>query len=354
MPVGLMPEEIDDLVALTEKTQQRKSWVDLSMPLQHYEFASRIAKNKKTPMSGSYRLEWKVQKTNQQNAKHSALFAPDTTGIANVFTTASVAWTKQVSSYSYDVDEELFNQGREQIINELDTRRHQMFNDYFDLMEIAIWSSPASSAVSPAEPLGIPHWLVKNATEGFNGGDPSGWSEGAGGISVATVPRWKNYTFSYTAPTEGDLLRKVRRAMDYTKFISAHSFSELAGAKHDFCNYTVHAIIEQLEDQLRARNDNLGTDLGKYDGQVTIRSTPVRWVPALDNAEYDTYDSTSPWYGVNWGNFQYFFRKGRDMMVGKPKQAPLSDTGRNVFLDSWGNARMLNRRTGGFVGYIAS
>ena len=70
---------------------------------------------------------------------------------------------------------------------------------------------------------GIPFWLQKDATTnvngGFEGGNPAGFSGGAGGIDSDAYPRWRNWTFGYTNVTVDDLVKKVKKALTFTHFM---------------------------------------------------------------------------------------------------------------------------------------
>lgn len=348
---SLLPHQIDDLVNLTQKRFIKRGWVDLSLNFQHYEFARRNFKDKKVAERGGHKINWKVQVTNTGTFKHTGLFAKDTTNVKNLTKEAETDWTKQTVNYEYDVDEEIFNSEPEQIVDELKVREHSMYNDFFEGMEISMWTAPSSSSLDPMTPQGIPFWLQKNATEGFNGGDPSGWSAGAGGLLTALYPNWKNWTFTYSAITRDDFIEKVLKAMAYTKFMPPHDYNDLGtGGEPDWTLYGTWFIVSALQKVLEGRNDNLGANVGWAKGKATIQGAPVYRVPALDDSTSDAYDSTDPLYGVNWKTLRYYFRKGRNMLRYPPKPAAHQHTVREVHMDNWGNWRCLSRRRN-FVGY---
>ena len=238
------------------------------------------------------------------------------------------------------------------IIREIDIRRHSAFNDYFELMEAALWSSPASDSASPRTPLGIPFWIQKSTTTpggGFTGGDPSGHSSGAANINVADVPNWKNWSGNYTSVSRDDLIAKMRKAIAHTYFQAPKQFAELGNGKgdSDWAFYTTYSVIEDMEKLLESRNDNLGVDLAKYAGSVVVKGNPVIWVPYLDSN-----DSSNPIYGVNHKVLQYHYKTGKDMLWHPPQKAARQHTTREVHMDSWGQFICLNRRRL-FVLYVA-
>jgi hypothetical protein len=268
-------------------------------------------------------------------------------------TKATQEWSKQTVNYIYDIDEESFQSGPETIIREMLLLEQGLYNDFFELMEVAMWTAPGSSSVDPRPPSGIPFWIQKNATLGFNGGDPSGFTSGAGGIATATYPRWKNYTGTYVQVSRDDLIEKVINACDYTYFEAPKAFPEIGGGQPTWGFYTVHSVLATMRRLLQAGNDNLGPDVARWAGEVMVKSTPVTWVPALTNSESTAYDSQAPFYGINWKKFEYFFKTGRNMVKHPPKEAARQHTVRERHMDNWGNFVCYDRRQGGFVLYVA-
>jgi hypothetical protein len=351
--MALYHEQIDDFVELTLNKFEKKTWVDLSMDLQEYHFASKWFEGKKRPERGGPRLEWKLRIGNQGTAKHSGLYAVDDTNRVDVMTDAKQEWSKQTVNYIYDIDEAAFQSGPETIIEEMKLNEQGLYNDFFALMETAMWTAPSGSTQDPRPPSGVPFWIQKNSTLGFNGGDPSGFSDGAGGVATATYPNWKNYTGTYESVSRDDLIEKVVNACDFTYFKPVRSYNEIGGGDPDYGFYTVHSVLATMRRLLQAGNDNLGVDVARFANQVLVKSTPVVWVPALTESTSDAYDSSNPFYGINWKKFKYFFKTGRNMIKHPPKQAPNQHTVRERHMDNWGNFVCYDRRQGGFVFYVA-
>tara|TARA_R100001594_G_scaffold93186_1_gene127532 strand:+ start:6000 stop:7058 length:1059 start_codon:yes stop_codon:yes gene_type:complete len=346
---SLTHEQIDDFVELTLNRYKRDQWVDISLPLQKYHFASRWFKSKKKPEKGGPRLEWKLRVSNQGTAKHSGLYAIDDTNRVNVMTKGRQEWSKQTVNYIYDIDEDAFQSGPETIIREMLLNEQGLYNDFFELMETAMWTAPQSDSQDPRPPAGIPFWLQKNATLGFNGGDPSGFGSGAAGISTGTYDRWKNYSGTYTQVSRNDLIEKIVNACDFTRFEAPHPYPEIGGGQPDYGLYSVHSVLATCRRLLQTGNDNLGPDVARWAGQVLIKGIVLEWVPALTESTSDAYDSQDPLYGINWNKFEYFFKEGRNMIKHAPKEAARQHTVRERHMDNWGNFVCYDRRCGGFV-----
>jgi len=187
---GLTPDQVDDFVQTTLPNFKKHKWSDISLEHQEY-VSSKIVTEKNVKEKGGSKLSFRVQTKNTQLAVNTGLYAQDVTGVEDVMDTGEVPWTKQSVPWSYDIDEDLFQSDRETIIKEMLIREHTAMNDLAELNEQNLWTAPTSS--TDKRPMGIPYWLVKDATTtpggAFNGGNPSGFSAGAAGLSSTTYPR---------------------------------------------------------------------------------------------------------------------------------------------------------------------
>jgi hypothetical protein len=282
-----------------------------------------------------------VQVKNTGLARYSGMFDPDITGVEDNQTIEGVVnWVKATVNWSYDIDESLFQSDRETIVDALLVREHACHNDWIELMEEGLWDAPSGSTDN--RPMGIPFWMQKDASttpEGaFNGGNPSGWSSGAGGIDSTTHTRWKNWAFGYSAVTPDDMVRKVKKALYSTAFKAPHPHPELGFGKSDFHIFSTYAVREPMERLAESRNDNLGNDVAKYINSVTVGGVPLEAVHYLD-----ANDSSDPLYGVNWGALRPFVKKGVNFRR-TLKDDPLTHTVKQVHYDTWFNWICYNRR----------
>ena len=294
MSVGLTPDQLDDFVQLTLKKFHRNKWTDISLPYQKY-VASRFMSKQKVEERGGEQISWRVQVKNSGLARNTGMFATDVTGVEDVMISANVPWAMQTVNYSYDIDEPEFQSDRETIIRILKVREHDAMNSMAELNEENLWSAPTSSA--DKRPMGIPFWLQKDTSSdgAFNGGNPAGWSGGAGGIDSTQYPRWRNWTFGYTGYTETDLVKKVKKALVFTHFMPPVPHPNMAQGSSDYEIFTTYIVQDELERLAEDRNDRLGSDVARFMNQVTIGGVPLSWVPYLENN-----DTSNPLYGINW------------------------------------------------------
>lgn len=356
---ALTPRQIADIDNLTLENYQKDEWLDESLALNDFIFEQALrGPGRKVGRDGGKMLTWKIQDANLNSYQRSGLYGVEATNNANLSSEAKIDWTKQIVGYDYDVDEEVFNNPTAvRILDLLSMRVHAMWNDWFVGMETDMWAAPASSADSPMRPYGVPFWFQSTgatSTFGFNGGDPSGFSAGAGGRAVATYPRWKNANWTYATIDDDDFFLKLAESLDKCRFRSPHNYAQLGKGKPDWSLYTVYSTIQTCRKLQKAQNDDIGRDLGEYQGEVLFRRIPMVWVPALDqDSSLDSYTTTAPIYGLNWRKFHYVFQEGKEMVKTDPITPSDQPTVRKKWMYSWGNFRCYSRREGGFVGVAA-
>jgi hypothetical protein len=338
--MALTPDQIDDFVNLTLSKFKRFQWTDISLEHQEY-VSSALITEKNVVEQGGKDISFRLKTRNTGNSRNSGMFAVDQTAVEDVTVSASVPWSMQTTNFSYDIYEDLFQSDPETIISELVIRDHDAMSDMAELNEENLWSSP--NGPTDTRPMGIPFWLRKDATTtpdgGFNGGNPTGFDAGAAGVSSVTYPRWRNWTFGYSAVTSDDLVKKIKKSLAFTNFMSPVPHPELGFGEAKYQIYTVYSVQEKLERLAETRNENLGSDVAKYINQVTVGGVPIKWVPYLE-----ANDSSAPLYGVNWKVFRPVVKKGCNMRRNPPKEAARQHTVREVHIDNWMNYICYNRR----------
>ena len=354
---GLTPDQIDDLVINTLHHLEKDVWTDLSMELQQYFAMNNTLLSDKIGVDGGDQLQWQVKVRNTGSAKNTGMFAVDDVKVMDVTKTCVIPWTKQTCNFAYDVDEEAFQSGDAvRIVNLLKLRRHDCLSSFAELMEENFWSFPlnATDEAELKKPMGVPYWIVRNLTKGFNGGVPlpsaGGWTTVAG-LNPTTYPRWKNYTGSYTAISKRDCVRLLREATVRCHFQAPVAYPMIIKAekpRHVLC--TTYDVISRMEELLEDQNQNLGNDLASKDGEVSFRRSPVYWVPWLESKHNTGVEDAThtfgrnPIYGIDRNSFRMVYKSGRFMQRMDPLVAPNQHSVRHVHYDSWMQYQCFDRR----------
>lgn len=344
MPI-IQADDIADLVAGTLRDLGRPKFQQIAQELQNYEVMPRWLKKDRVLMDSGIGIQRTLMHRTQGNARHVGLYQTDVTAVRDAVAQLQVPWRHAETSYAMDVREAMMNRGEALIFSIIEPKREGAMLDLVELLETAAWSSPSSTDTSL--PYGLPYWIVKNNTTGFNGGAPSGHTTVAG-INLTTVPNFKNYTAQYTSITKADLIKKMRTAHRKIQFKSPVKGKDYSNPIADrYRIYVNEATIAELEDIGEAQNENLGRDVASVfggdvkksnEGGIMFRGNPFVWVPKLDA------DTTNPVYMIDMSSFSPYVLKENFMRetVVKPGQDQHNVV--KVFIDLSYNYLCVNRR----------
>ena len=298
---GIQAENLGDLLLNTLKDLGRPKFTDLSVDLQDYPAFKQLFKQNRVTLDSGKGIQFNVLMNHSQAAVHQGLYAPDTVHIMDGMVQGSMDWRHTTSNYGLDEREVAMNRSPAQIVDLVNERRIQSRVAMIELMENTFWRFTA--ATDTDSPKGVPYFVTKNASEGFNGGIPTGYSDVAG-ISPTTYPRWNNYTAPYTAVSPDDFMRKLRKCCRKTRFEPPVENTPTFNTGDNYGFYTNEPLMAGLEELLMAQNENLGDDIVPKYNSAMLKRTPLKWVPRLDE------DSTNPFYGINWGTYKTYVLRG--------------------------------------------
>jgi len=337
MPV-LSHDQILDLVTTTQKNLGPMKWTEIATDLTNYEVLSKMLVKSKVEFHTGDGVQRNVMTDTSDAARHVGLFNEDNVNTDDVMQTIDVPFRHSTTNYAFDRREKAINGGPEQIVDLIKVRRADSMISLAELMEDTFWSKPTDST-DKITPYGIKYWMVSSTSEGFNGGNPSGFTSGAGNLDSSTYTRWANYTNQYAAVTKADLITKMRKAHRKTDFKSPVDIPSYRGSMgHTYRIYLNEPTIAAMEDIGESTNENLGRDLAPMDDKMTFRSNPLVYTPKLDS------DSTNPLYFINWGVLKIFFLKGEHLRESGPLLSPGSHNVYNNHIDLSWNTLCVNRR----------
>ena len=326
--MGLAFDQIDDAVLLTQsKLIKRGAFVDMQTDLTDHVAVREMWQGRTKQFAGGKDWEFEVQMDHNHSARTVGLYETDGSSDQDTMKDGRVSVRHVNAHYIYDQRIPAFQQGGTAIVDFVKTKYTGMMVSLYELLEEILWSKPADST-DDKTPYGIAFWVTKNATEGFNGGNPVGFTDGRAGISTVTYPRWANWTAQYAAITKEDLVRKMRSAHRRTQFRSpvSHATPNLGSMKNGI--YTNDDVIGLLEEALEAQNMNLGNDLASKDGRVLFKGTPITYAPKLNG------DSTDPVYMLDWKWLAVGVLAGWENNLSKPYMVPGKHLVRRVDLDA--------------------
>ena len=337
MPV-ITPDRLANMLVNTNRKFGEPKFTQIAQRLVNYvAFDNLVRPGKMETQDGGRGLQWNVMVNLGGSARNVGIGGPDSVSQVETMVQATADWRGSTANYSIFEEELAMNKGSARIVDEWQARRVNCLIDIAELIETNFWGPPVALS-DEVTPWGVKTWLVKNATEGFNGAAPSGHT--TIGLNPSTYTNWKNYTFQYTNLTEDDGIDKWLRANRLTDWKAPMGVEHPSFDKGmSKANYVNEATISTLEKYLKANNENLGTDIAKYQGSVMFNRHPVTFVKKLDD------DTTNPIYGIDWSYFTTIVLKGWWLREKTVPSWPFQHTLMVVFKDCRYQHVMRNRRT---------
>lgn len=338
---ALQYASMSDLIATGLRDLGEPNYTELTTDIQRFHVMHDQLMREKRIINSGYGIQWDIVVSDQGTARAVGAAAQDEVSIKDVAIQGTADWRKTTVSYAFEDAEIAMNRGKRQIVDLLKLRRDTAIISLVQLFESMFWGPPVALADNVTM-HGINTWLVKNATAGFTGTVPSGYTT-IGNVNPTTYPRWCNYAGPYTDVTQADLIRAVRLMLEKTDWQPPITGLPLTQTGDDWGLYTTLSVRQSAEEIATSSNDNLGSELAKYDGQVTIRRRPLNWIPILDR------DSTNPFYSICWGDAKFYVFSDYFMKQTKIVNYPGQHTISAVFMDSIVQFVMKNRRRSGVL-----
>jgi len=322
--MSLTFSQIDDAVLLTQENLVKKgAFVDLQTDLTDHVAVREMWKGRQKKFEGGHPWQFQAQTDHNHSARAVGLYETDGTALADTMVQGEVDVRHVNAHYIYDQREPSFQRGGKAIVDLVKTRYVAMMVSLFEYLETILWSKPDDSADAKT-PFGIAYWIVKNASEGFNGGNPSGFTDGRAGLSTGTYERWANWTSQYVAVSKEDLIRRMRKAHRKIQFRSvvSHATPDVGPMRNGI--YTNDAVLGLMEELLENQNMNLGEDLDSKGGRTMFKMTPVTYAPKLDD------DTQNPVYMLDWKVLAVGVLAGWENNLTAPYMVPNKHTVRRV------------------------
>lgn len=291
MPIYTTDENLD-LTNFTLRTLNKNKISIMSLPYQNMPMWNLLFNGgniKKQYSSHGYEERTDVKESN--SAKHVGNYDEDVVARESTSSKITVPWVNS-QTYMITNDREIAeNSGSETRIIEyfkyLDMKQWQSLAI---LLEKAVWGKPTTSADTKT-PYGFEYWFPRNASAGFNGGNPDGFSDVAGVDSEATGNEyWNNYTGTYSAFTRAALttvLQTVHSKIQWELPVGVPNYEQGTPQFKMYMNWaTYNSIVGMAAEQ----NDTVGKDIDPFWKTAGFRGIGFTPVAYLDS------DTTNPIY----------------------------------------------------------
>jgi hypothetical protein len=344
MATVLTDSEFLDLVAGTLRNMDKPNWENIAQELQIYEVMGKWMKSDRMIIGDGRSIVRFLMTNIPESCRHVGNLEEDVVNIEDVMDEIEVPFVKLTTNWAITRPETEDNTGKSLIFNVMAPRRAARMLDVASTLETTAWAAP--SATDARLPWGVLYYVVKNATQGFTGARPSGFTTVAG-IDPTSVTDWCNWSDTYETISYEDLIEAIDLATIRTKFISPVSVPDnrraLAQRFRLYCNVPSGLALKRL---YRSQNQDLGVDLAVEDGLVTVKGHPIVPLPILDA------DTSNPFYGLDMNTFYPVVKSGSNFRESEPRYAPTQHDVLVVYVDHRYNYLCVNRKAN-FVIYVA-
>jgi hypothetical protein len=325
-------QDIADLLVTTLNTIRKERFIDMSQELTEYIVVPYLLTQRGglVVKKGGVGLEETLMIEHGGRSRFVGEYDEDVIVVIDHLKKMKLFYSLLTDNLAYTRSEILDNRGKERINNIIKPRRRAMYMRIAETMEENFFQTP--DADDSLTPWGLRYWIVKNATAGFNGGYPAGFTR-IGDINLTEVPQFKNYTDTYVAISKADLILKMRRAHRRTNWRSPRKDPGVEGnTSPRRLLLTCEDVLEGVENIGEAQNENLGRDVASMDaGKNSFRGTGLRQTPdgeilfkrhPLVYARPLDSDTTDPVYGLDMFTFHAMTQRGDNMRLGDFGTAP--------------------------------
>ena len=292
-------ETFGDLLLLTTNRLRKGKRTNIMMPLQRYPAFKRIINRKAVKdRAGGALIDIRVQYKTNGSARNVEPYQSDDVNDVDTFTSGNVPFRFTEASYVFDERIDHANSAPERIYDLVKSKRDAAVGDLAKKMESDFWSKPVSSS-DTKQPYGVKYWIVGNtaSTGGFDGGNPAGFTAGAGNIDSATYTGWANWTDNFVTVNSADFQTKLWEATYKTDFEGVVDGDEYRNGTSQYGYYCGYDIIPDLRKMAQAQNQSIGWDLDPGSGKVMYQRTPIDIVSQIDG------EAGTPFFGIDWGCF---------------------------------------------------
>lgn len=331
----IQAENVLDFANDTLKDLGKPKYTDISSVVQNHVAVKHLMNENRMVLESGQGIQFNILVGQSNAARMVGLAESDNVNLVDGMIQASTVWRNAQTSYMIIDQLMALNREPSRIVDYVKQQRYMALVSKVELLESQFWTAPSATDLKTS--LGLPYWVTKNATKGFNGGTLSGYTTVAN-VNSTTYSQWNNFTYPFTAISTDDFVRTSREAADRTQFMPPVDGQPSPNTGDEYGFYTNLTNRLAIEELLMGQNDNLGHDVAAMDGKGMFRRTPVVWVPFLDR------DTTNPFYGLNWGWLKLYIVRGWWFKQTSIPYTPGQHTVASHFIDSMFQFVSKNRR----------
>lgn len=354
--MGVLLEEIPDVVKSFVNDRRQQTYVDASRNRQHSIFAQHFVSNpvveQRKKKAVTYEERYNVGTRNSNRWKN--IDSPDSLSRGNNIEKAQLNMAFTDCHMVVNTLEPCWMQpGAEEALNYLDVEYSNMFDRFFEFMDDIMFVLPTAPNTTTPSMWTIPYYVVPGSGTdfAFGGGNPSGYSAVAGiNRSLTKYTKLKNGTGKFTSVDQFDFCKIAAEAFQKCQFRPYYSVGK-GRAKEDvaearFRFYSDYTLYQEYQDINYTSHDNVGPDQGEFrkggrGGDNVFMSSSWSWVPdRVDESGTEVATiGTRYFYGLDLSTWQLhpygdvFMKEMKDLRVtdNHNELAQFMDTGIQMF-----------------------
>lgn len=278
----LTPEQMPDAVIATLNKLNRGKWIGEMTDLQEHVGFNSMCRQKREQQSTGRGVVVRYVMDHNHSAKHVGLFGSVDYSRDDAMKEGTVPWCYTDGNMVFDEREPDMNGGPEEVVNLVSIENARMMTSMIELSENDVWGIPETDDDNDT-PYGVQYWVTKNATLGYNGGNPTGFAAGRAGVSSVTYPRHKNFTGAYTSvgdTANTGLVYQMEMAADKTAWVAPApepGMGRTGYSRMIACNWATKIALKNVA---KNNNDSLGYDLSTK--EPVFRGAKITYVPYFD------------------------------------------------------------------------
>lgn len=358
MATGVTMAQLVDLTRTTQAALPFDGEFETTLQDPQYHAINKWFREGNVSVQGGHQIQRNIVLNPQGNAQFVLPYQKVAVTQEDQHQQITARWSQVLTRYSISRQELAANRGKAKVINLVKSKRMMAMVDLAQILEIGAWTSP-DTANDTRSPFGLSYWLNKANSAVSSTGDfigqtiryaTSGTTTTKGGIdgSTAANAHYRNWAFTYDA-IDADFVKRLREAFFASDFQSPLIATDLQkGPMSMYKIYMGRRVMTEFTDLTTRSNDNLGSDLAPFEGNVSFRKIPVLHAPRLNG------DTDDPVYGVNHNKFKPYIMDG-EWLVESEGETDVEQPG-VITTTIYGQFQFFctNPREGGFVGSLVT
>lgn len=313
---GVARDDLDDLILAARRHLPITTFVE-TFDKTNYEVMSYFLASGNVERKVGRGISERVRVNEKGTAQHVAPYQWIDLSQNDVLAKFEVDFVRATEHFLISDDEVLENMGEaraEKVVDLYSGRRAAAYESLGNLIEEAFVASPDAS--DERKPWGLLYWIVKRdaAGAGHDGGNPSGFSD-VGGIDSDTVARWNNYAAGgtgYYSDVDDEFIDSLASGLRKTSFKAPARMVEGRDPDQRFRVYTNDTMLNLLARRARNQTDDVGADLGRFEGDTYYKRNLFRYLEGLDD------DTDNPVYGLDLATWRFIVHREMDLKERDP------------------------------------